>query len=68
MTSGLDWCAWHKGGHADGVRLIHIDYRGPGPDAPVPRSACAPCRWEHNLVPLAYPAFGEQPRTTRTRE
>lgn len=59
-STELGWCAWHKG-DAEGVRLIHVAYLGPGPDTPVHRSACAPCRWEYNLVPLAYPAFGGQP-------
>ena len=56
----VGWCAWHKG-DAEGVRLINVRYLGPGPDTPVYRYACAPCRWHHNLVPLAYPAWGEQP-------
>lgn len=57
----LGWCAWHKG-HA-AVRLIHVHYEGPGPDTPVPRSACLRCRYAYNLVPLAYPVSSHARRT-----
>ncbi|MFJ2006979.1 hypothetical protein [Streptomyces chartreusis] len=48
----LGWCSWHRGQAAD-VRLIHVIEQGSGPGTAARRSACAPCRWDYNLVPLA---------------
>lgn len=49
------WCHWHKGPSGTAV-LIHIIEQNSGPGAG--RYACAPCREQRHLIPLA-----EQPNT-----
>ncbi|WP_371670039.1 hypothetical protein OG985_21805 [Streptomyces sp. NBC_00289] len=44
------YCSWHAG-YAEGVRLIHAIEQGSGPGRTV--FACAPCREQFRLVPLA---------------
>lgn len=50
VVHAFGWCSWHQAS-AVGVRVIQIDEQGSGSGGV--RYACAPCREEHSLVPLA---------------
>lgn len=49
-TSTRNWCHWHEGPSETAV-LVAAHERNSGP--PFPLYACAPCREQRGLVPLA---------------
>lgn len=50
IPQSFAWCSWHQG--FDGTcRLVRIIEQGSGSGGGV--FACAPCRQEHQLVPVA---------------
>jgi hypothetical protein len=46
----VQWCDWHKGPSETAVLVDAIE-RNSAP--PIPRYACAPCREQRGLIPLA---------------
>lgn len=53
------WCHWHKGPSGTAV-LIEIAERGPTAH----QFACAPCREQRGLVPLADVSASQERRTS----
>lgn len=51
-----DWCHWH-GDWSDTALVVKAVER-PSGAAPYPLSACAPCRMQHALIPLAEQTTG----------
>ncbi|MGW6262486.1 hypothetical protein [Streptomyces sp. NPDC055085] len=44
------WCHWHEGPSQTALMVDTVERRG---DSPLPLYACAPCREQRGLIPLA---------------
>ncbi|WP_413754778.1 hypothetical protein [Streptomyces sp. MMBL 11-3] len=49
---GYGFCAWHKE-FTRGVRLVHVEEAGSGPNTAGSKFACTPCREKYGLIQFA---------------
>lgn len=53
LSAGPRWCHWHEGPSQTAVMVDAVERRD---DSPLPLYACAPCREQRGLIPLAEPS------------